>query len=82
VMMAAWGGQCGPKHITLELSKHKTTDNIRLKKAAQLLTTQGMNVTDVMKACGFSNSASFSTVFKKYYGMSPLDYMHEHEQRQ
>ena len=33
VMMAAWGGQCGPKHITLELSAHKTTDNIRLKKA-------------------------------------------------
>ena len=33
VMMAAWGGQCGPKHITFELSKHKTTDNLRLKKA-------------------------------------------------
>ena len=33
VMMAAWGGQCGPKHITFELSKHKTTENIRLKKA-------------------------------------------------
>ena len=33
VMMAAWGGQCGPKHITFVLSKHKTTDNIRLKKA-------------------------------------------------
>ncbi len=33
VMMAVWGGQCGPKHITFELSKHKTTDNIRLKKA-------------------------------------------------
>ena len=33
VMMAAWGGQCGPKHITFQLSKHKTTDNIRLKKA-------------------------------------------------
>ena len=33
VMMAAWGGQCGPKHITFELSKHKTTDNIRLKQA-------------------------------------------------
>ncbi|MBQ7142483.1 MAG: flavin oxidoreductase, partial [Bacteroidaceae bacterium] len=27
------GGQCGPKHITFELSAHKTTDNIRLKKA-------------------------------------------------
>ncbi len=33
VMMAAWGGQCGPKHITFQLSAHKTTDNIRLKKA-------------------------------------------------
>ena len=33
VMMAAWGGQCGPKHITFELSAHKTTDNIRQKKA-------------------------------------------------
>ena len=61
---------------------HDFIRNIRLKKAAQLLTTQGMNVTEVMYACGFSNSASFSTVFKKYYGMSPRDYMHEHEQRQ
>ncbi len=33
VMMAAWGGQCGPRHITFMLSKHKTTENIRLKKA-------------------------------------------------
>lgn len=33
VMMAAWGGQCGPRHITFTLSKHKTTDNIRLKQA-------------------------------------------------
>lgn len=33
VMMAAWGGQCGPKHICFELSVHKTTDNLRLKKA-------------------------------------------------
>ena len=33
VMMAAWGGQCGPKHICFNLSAHKTTDNSRLKKA-------------------------------------------------
>ena len=61
---------------------HDFIRNIRLKKAAQLLTTQGMNVTEVMYACGFSNSASFSTVFKKFYGMSPRDYMKEHEERQ
>jgi len=33
VMMAAWGGQCGPRHISFELSAHKTTENIKLKKA-------------------------------------------------
>lgn len=33
VMMAAWGGQCGPKHICFNLSAHKTTSNIKLKKA-------------------------------------------------
>lgn len=33
VMMAAWGGQCDNNKITFELSAHKTTDNLRLKKA-------------------------------------------------
>lgn len=33
VMMAAWGGQCGPKHICFTLSPHRTTTNIRLHKA-------------------------------------------------
>jgi YesN/AraC family two-component response regulator len=60
---------------------HDFIRNIRLKKAAQLLANQGMNVTEVMYACGFANSASFSTVFKKFYGMSPRDYMREHEER-
>ncbi len=33
VMMAAWGGQCDYNKICFELSAHKTTDNLRLKKA-------------------------------------------------
>ncbi len=33
VMMAAWGRQCVPNHITFERSAHKTTQNIKLKKA-------------------------------------------------
>lgn len=33
VMMMAWGGQCDFNQIELNLSSHKTTDNIRLKKA-------------------------------------------------
>ena len=60
---------------------HDFIRSIRLKKAAQLLAEKGMNVTEVMYACGFSNSASFSTIFRKYYGMSPRDYMREHQER-
>ena len=60
---------------------HDFIRSIRLKKAAQLLAEKGMNVTEVMYACGFANSASFSTIFRKYYGMSPRDYMREHQDR-
>ena len=60
---------------------HDFIRNLRLKQAANLLANRGMNVTEVMYACGFSSSASFSTVFKKFYGMSPRDYMKEHQER-
>ena len=60
---------------------HDFIRNLRLKKAANLLANRSMNVTEVMYACGFGNSASFSTVFKKFYGMSPRDYMREHQER-
>ena len=51
---------------------------LRLKQAANLLTTQNMNITEVVYACGFSNPTSFSTLFKSVYGMSPREYMKEH----
>ena len=60
---------------------HDFIRNLRLKQAANLLANQGMNVTEVMYACGFSNSASFSTLFKKFYGVSPRDYMKEHNKK-
>ena len=53
---------------------HDFIRNIRLKQAAHLLSTGDMNVTEVMYACGFSNSASFSTIFKRFYGMTPREY--------
>ena len=36
VMMAAWGGQYGYNQVCFSLSKHKTTDNLRLNKAFTL----------------------------------------------
>ena len=59
---------------------HDFIRNIRMKKAASLLASGDMNVSEVMYACGFSNAASFSTVFKKMYGMSPREYMNEHQE--
>lgn len=60
---------------------HEIIRNIRLKQAANLLASGDMNITEVVYACGFGNAASFSTIFKRFYGMSPRDYMQEHQQR-
>ena len=53
---------------------HSFIRNIRLKQAAKLLKTNGQNITEVMYLCGFSNPASFSTMFKSLYGCSPREY--------
>ena len=58
---------------------HDFIRSLRLKQAAHLLATQNMNITEVVYACGFSNAASFSTMFKSVYGMSPREYMKEHQ---
>ncbi len=54
---------------------HSFIRNIRLKRAAKLLKEAHQSVTEVMYVCGFSNPASFSTMFKNMYGCSPRDYM-------
>ena len=54
---------------------HSFIRNIRLQQAAKLLKDGKQNITDVMYICGFSNSASFSTMFKNLYGCSPREYM-------
>ena len=45
--------------------------DIRLKQAKALLEEGHQSVTEVAEACGFSDVRYFSTVFKKYYGISP-----------
>ena len=49
--------------------------NIRLKQAALLLKDKKMNISQVAYAVGFTNHTHFSTAFKKFYGVSPTDYI-------
>lgn len=46
----------------------------RMERAKILLETSGMPVSDVAEAVGIGNFAYFSTLFKKYTGMSPNQY--------
>lgn len=56
---------------------HEYIRQLRLKMAARLLSTQEKNITEVVYACGFPNAASFSTLFKATYGMTPTEFMIE-----
>jgi AraC-like DNA-binding protein len=48
--------------------------NLRIEQAARLIREKKVNVTQVAYSVGFSNQAHFSTVFKRYFGMSPSEY--------
>lgn len=49
--------------------------NIRITKAAELLSQKKMAVSEVAYQVGFSSSNTFATAFKELYGMSPTEYM-------
>ena len=48
--------------------------NLRIEQAARLIRENKVNVTQVAYTVGFSNQTHFSTVFKRYYGVSPSEY--------
>jgi AraC-like DNA-binding protein len=49
--------------------------NIRLRKAAALLTSQADSVTQIGIAVGFEDQSYFSKSFKKQYGVPPSEYL-------
>lgn len=49
--------------------------SVRLKHAAQLLEKGHQNISDVAYICGFETPSSFSTAFKKFYGVPPSEFM-------
>ena len=47
---------------------------MRMKKAADLLTTTKLSVATIAEKVGYMNQSKFASVFKKQFDMSPLEY--------
>lgn len=52
--------------------------NIRLVKAAEMLSKKKMAISEVAYEVGFSNPNNFATAFKEMYGVSPTAYNERH----
>lgn len=53
--------------------------SIRLKKAATLLTTEGVYVSEVAYMVGFNSPKVFANHFKEEFGCSPTEYKRKHQ---
>ncbi len=50
--------------------------NIRMQKARHLLdTTPDMTILDVAQSCGYDDQSSFTRAFKRFFGITPSDYI-------
>ena len=50
---------------------HSYRNRLRLERARRMLESGGMTVTEVSSAVGFASAASFSTLFRKAFGVPP-----------
>ena len=51
---------------------------IRMEKAKELMRTNKLRMSDIVKAVGYDNDASFRRTFLRYEGISPHDYLMKH----
>ena len=61
-----------------ELTNQTSRDfirNVRLSKAAEMLTEKKYAISELSEVVGFSSPASFATAFKNLYGVSPSEYL-------
>lgn len=56
------------------LSPNKFIRATRLKKAKELLQDSGKSIADVASECGFNDPSYFTRVFKKEFGLAPMEW--------
>jgi len=59
----------------MNMSIPEYINEIRLKKAAELLKKSDLNVYEITTKVGFSNETYFYSVFKKRFGITPKEYV-------
>lgn len=50
------------------------TNNIRVKKAMQMISSMDKNIADIALLCGFGSLSTFYVLFKKQVGLTPKEY--------
>jgi DNA-binding response OmpR family regulator len=62
-----------------DLSVNDFIQNIRLKRAAQLLRDTDLSISEVAYKVGFNEPKYFSTCFKKHFNQTPSGYIADHK---
>ncbi|APV99178.1 TPA: AraC family transcriptional regulator [Salmonella enterica subsp. enterica serovar Paratyphi A] len=53
----------------------------RMRYAVNQLLMDGKNISQVSQLCGYNSTSYFISVFKEFYGMTPLHYVSQHRER-
>lgn len=51
-----------------------------MRYAVQMLLMDNKNITQVAQLCGYSSTSYFISVFKAFYGLTPLNYLAKQRQ--
>lgn len=58
---------------------HQYLSRLRLERARALLSASGQTVAEVAVACGFTSTTSFTTLFKRTFGITPAAFRRNEE---
>lgn len=61
-----------------QTSYSKIVTDCRMRYAVEQLLIFNKNISQVSTLCGYSSTSYFISVFKEYYGVTPLNYVHRY----